>query len=133
MAGAYLLIVPERLPPLGAGFEAARMRCQVARVPEAIGPAALFLHHDVRDEAEWQRVVAETQRAFGRLDVLVNNAGLVVFSSVEDCTLDDFRRLNSVMQAWGSSRREAKASPRTSPTWCCSSPRKSRARSRAPS
>ena len=64
---------------------------------EAIGAAARFLRHDVREEEDWQRVVAETQRAFGRLDVLVNNAGLVVFSSVEDCTLDDFRRLNAVM------------------------------------
>jgi 3(or 17)beta-hydroxysteroid dehydrogenase len=64
---------------------------------EAIGPAALFLRHDVRDEADWQRVIAETVRAFGRLDVLVNNAGLVVFKHVEECTLEDFRRLNAVM------------------------------------
>jgi 3(or 17)beta-hydroxysteroid dehydrogenase len=63
----------------------------------AIGPAARFLRHDVCEEADWQRVVAETLRAFGRLDVLVNNAGLVVFKSVEDCTLDEFRRLNAVM------------------------------------
>lgn len=63
----------------------------------AIGAAALFLRHDVREEADWARVVAETLRSFGRLDVLVNNAGLVVFSNVEDCTLEDFRRLNAVM------------------------------------
>lgn len=64
---------------------------------EAIGSAALFLRHDVRDEADWQRVVAETVRVFGRLDVLVNNAGLVVFANVEDTTLEQFRQLNSVM------------------------------------
>ncbi len=64
---------------------------------ERIGDGAIFLRHDVREEADWQRVVAETVRVFGRLDVLVNNAGLVVFANVEDTTLEQFRRLNSVM------------------------------------
>ena len=39
-----------------------------------IGDAARFVHHDVRDEAEWQMVVATAVAEFGRLDVLVNNA-----------------------------------------------------------
>lgn len=45
-------------------------------VAEAIGPAAAFLSHDVTDEARWAEVVAETVGRFGRLDVLVNNAGV---------------------------------------------------------
>jgi 3(or 17)beta-hydroxysteroid dehydrogenase len=36
-------------------------------------------------------------RHFGKLNVLVNNAGLVTFSDVESCSLEDFRFLNSVM------------------------------------
>ena len=36
-------------------------------------PGALFLQHDVRDEQQWQDVVAKTLDHFGRLDVLVNN------------------------------------------------------------
>lgn len=58
---------------------------------------AIFLRHDVRSEADWQAVVVATVARFGRLDVLVNNAGLVRFGSVEDTTLDDFRLLNAVM------------------------------------
>lgn len=58
---------------------------------------ALFIEHDVRDEAAWQNVVATTVARLGGLDVLVNNAGLVKFASVEDATLEQYRLLNSVM------------------------------------
>jgi 3(or 17)beta-hydroxysteroid dehydrogenase len=60
-------------------------------------PGALFLQHDVRDEQQWRDVVAKTLAHFGRLDVLVNNAGLVRFGSVEDASLDDFRLQMQVM------------------------------------
>jgi 3(or 17)beta-hydroxysteroid dehydrogenase len=57
----------------------------------------MFLQHDVRDEGRWRAVVAETVRRFGRLDVLVNNAGLVKFQTVESATLEDFRLQLGVM------------------------------------
>jgi len=41
---------------------------------QAIG--ASFLHQDVRDERRWQEVVATVEGQYGRLDVLVNNAGI---------------------------------------------------------
>ena len=56
-----------------------------------------FLGHDVRDETRWQTVVAETKRRFGRLDVLVNNAGVVVVATPETTTLEQFRFANAVM------------------------------------
>lgn len=67
---------------------------------EAVAKAiegAFFIRHDTRNETDWQAVVAATVERFGRLDVLVNNAGLVRFGSVEDTTLEDFRFLNAVM------------------------------------
>jgi 3(or 17)beta-hydroxysteroid dehydrogenase len=60
-------------------------------------PGATFLKHDVRDEAHWQEVVAQTFARHGRLDVLVNNAGLVKFNNVEAVTLEEFRLQMSVM------------------------------------
>lgn len=60
-------------------------------------PGSLYLHHDVRDEARWEEVVAQTVHAFGRLDVLINNAGLVRFGNVEDLSHADFRLQIEVM------------------------------------
>lgn len=62
----------------------------------AIG-GAVFMPHDVRDEAAWKRVVASTVEHFGRLDVLVNNAGLVYFTDILNTPLEQFRLLNAVM------------------------------------
>ncbi len=66
------------------------------KVAEEI-PGALFFKHDVRDEQQWQAVVAATLKHFGRLDVLVNNAGVVVFANVEDISLEQFRFVNQIM------------------------------------
>lgn len=62
-----------------------------------IGGAAVFLKHDVASEADWVRVIGEVDARFGRLDVLVNNAGVVVVADPEATTLDQFRFANAVM------------------------------------
>ncbi|MFK8031829.1 MAG: SDR family oxidoreductase [Gammaproteobacteria bacterium] len=61
------------------------------------GSEAIFLNHDVRDEARWAEVVAKTEEQYGRLDGLVNNAGVVLIATPEDTTLEQFRFVNSVM------------------------------------
>ena len=68
-----------------------------AALAERLGPNALFLEQDVRDEERWKQVIAETVRHFGRLDVLVNNAGVVVVATPEETTLEQFRFANAVM------------------------------------
>jgi 3alpha(or 20beta)-hydroxysteroid dehydrogenase len=45
-------------------------------VAAALGDNALFVGHDVSKEADWVRVIDQTLARFGRLDVLVNNAGV---------------------------------------------------------
>lgn len=60
-------------------------------------PGSLYLHHDVRSEAEWDMVVATTMQRFGRLDILVNNAGLVRFATVEDLSYADYKIQIDVM------------------------------------
>lgn len=60
-------------------------------------PNCIYFNHDVRDEARWDEVIAETLDQFGRLDTLVNNAGLVRFANIEEMSYDDFRLQTEVM------------------------------------
>lgn len=60
-------------------------------------PGALFLKHDVASEDQWVSVLDEVMQRFGRLDVLVNNAGFVNFATVEEQSLEEFRRHMRVM------------------------------------
>ena len=54
------------------------------------------LAHDVTTEADWARVIAEIDTSHGRLDGLVNNAGIVHLGSIEDTSLADWRRVMAV-------------------------------------
>ena len=67
----------------------------VAAIKKA-GGDAIYLHHDVASEEAWVSVVAETKQRFGRLDVLVNNAGIAIASLVTDMSLADWRRQQSI-------------------------------------
>jgi 3(or 17)beta-hydroxysteroid dehydrogenase len=60
------------------------------------GGASLFLKHDVASESDWQRVIASTLERFGRLDVLVNNAGVTVNKDIEQTTLEEWRWVMSI-------------------------------------
>jgi NAD(P)-dependent dehydrogenase (short-subunit alcohol dehydrogenase family) len=60
------------------------------------GSSALGLGHDVTDEAAWERVMASALARFGRLDVLVNNAGIAFVGKTEDLGLADWRRMMAV-------------------------------------
>lgn len=47
-----------------------------------LGDNALYCHLDVTNRGEWKRVVSETVTRFGKLNVLVNNAGIVNFGAI---------------------------------------------------
>jgi len=54
---------------------------------------ASFVRHDVTDEAGWDEVVRRTLADHGRIDVLVNNAGIFERKKMLDTTVDDMRRM----------------------------------------
>ncbi len=61
-----------------------------------LGPQAVFVRQDAASAADWEAVSAFVRERFGRLDVLVNNAGILVKGSIEEATLDDWQRLMRV-------------------------------------
>jgi NAD(P)-dependent dehydrogenase (short-subunit alcohol dehydrogenase family) len=65
-------------------------------IARELGERVLFLRHDVTKEPEWISVVAETKKRFGRLDGILNSAGVGRVASMEDCTLEEFRLVNAV-------------------------------------
>ncbi|MDP6708410.1 MAG: glucose 1-dehydrogenase [Alphaproteobacteria bacterium] len=54
------------------------------------GAEARYQHLDVTSEADWQRVIADTMAAYGRLDVVFNNAGISVPTKVEKMTEEEW-------------------------------------------
>ena len=61
------------------------------------GGNATFVALDVANEEQWQQVIEGMRSEHSRLDVLVNNAGLVIMGGPEECSLEAFRKQNTVM------------------------------------
>ena len=60
------------------------------------GPAALAVAMDVTDEAQVQRGVDQAAQKFGRIDVLVSNAGIQIIKPVHELPLGDWKKLLSI-------------------------------------
>lgn len=52
-----------------------------------------FIAHDVSDEAQWEAAISYTLAAHGRLDVLINNAGVFIPQTIEDSTLEVWNKV----------------------------------------
>jgi 3(or 17)beta-hydroxysteroid dehydrogenase len=65
-------------------------------VAREIGDAATFVRHDISSDDDWKTVMAATHERFGRLDGIVNNAGVLVMGSIEDATLEQWRQVHRV-------------------------------------
>lgn len=61
-----------------------------------LGDAAEYQHLDVTSEAAWEALVADIMASHGRLDVLVNNAGIVEFGDPETLTEVNYRKIMAV-------------------------------------
>jgi len=69
-----------------------------ASVAASIGEAAVYWHLDVTEEASWAGALAEVEQRWGRLDVLVNNAGVARFAPLAMTTLEDYMAVIAVNQ-----------------------------------
>tara|TARA_B100000686_G_C16554101_1_gene844175 strand:+ start:208 stop:1008 length:801 start_codon:yes stop_codon:yes gene_type:complete len=64
------------------------------------GGEAKGLHHDVTNEEDWQRAVELAVEVFGGFEILVNNAGKFLQSSIEETTFEEYDRVMRV-NIWG--------------------------------
>ncbi|MEN1728212.1 MAG: SDR family NAD(P)-dependent oxidoreductase [Pseudomonadota bacterium] len=60
-------------------------------VAESIGESAAWFVMDITDDEGWAALIEEVESVFGRLDVLVNNAGVAVAGTLEETSMDDWR------------------------------------------
>lgn len=69
---------------------------ETMRLVTTAGGKAASLHHDVSSEADWTAVFKAVITAFGKVDVLVNNAGTYTFGNAEDCSLEQWDKVFNV-------------------------------------
>ena len=65
-------------------------------VAEKLDDAAIYVHLDVADPGQWDRAVAASLENFGRLDALVNNAGIVKMGPLRGSSLSDWQQVLDV-------------------------------------
>lgn len=61
-----------------------------------LGGEALFIQHDVRKEASWIQLFDAVVSRYGKVEILVNNAGISITGSIEECTLEQWRQVHEV-------------------------------------
>ncbi len=69
------------------------------RVAESIidaGGQAAYVHLDVTSETDWSDIVDQAVAEFGRVDLLLNNAGILPVATIEQATLEHFREVVDV-------------------------------------
>ena len=68
----------------------------VANEIKNLGSPSIFIQGGVEDPVSADRMVSETVKAFGRLDILFNNAGILVPGRVDNISLEDWERTMAV-------------------------------------
>lgn len=68
------------------------------QVAAGLGAAATYVHLDVTQPTDWERVVKTALSEYGKLDVLVNNAGILRLGFIESQPLDEYLAVVNVNQ-----------------------------------
>jgi cyclopentanol dehydrogenase len=90
-----VLLAREGASVVVTDIDAAAAKDTVGVIAEA-GGAARFCEHDVSDERSWTDVMDQVDEAFGRVDVLVNNAGILLLKPVHQTAVEEWDRIFSI-------------------------------------
>ncbi|WP_195430411.1 glucose 1-dehydrogenase [Clostridium sp. D46t1_190503_E9] len=63
-----------------------------------IGANVKFIKQDVTDAASWEKVVEDTEKIFGQVNILVNNAGISINKPLLEITEDEYRKIVDINQ-----------------------------------
>ena len=63
-----------------------------------IGGNVKFIKQDVTDAASWEKVVEDTEKIFGQVNILVNNAGISINKPLLEITEDEYRKIVDINQ-----------------------------------
>jgi 3(or 17)beta-hydroxysteroid dehydrogenase len=89
--------IAEALAREGARVVITDVQAELGReAAKAIGGDTVFVRHDVTNEDSWREVIAAALERFGRLDVLVNNAGIIIVVDIEETTVEQWRKIMTV-------------------------------------
>jgi len=67
-------------------------------VAKELGARAAYRHHDVTSEGDWDAIVDAARSQFGRVDVLVNNAGVFRIIGMTATSLEEYMRIVTINQ-----------------------------------
>jgi NAD(P)-dependent dehydrogenase (short-subunit alcohol dehydrogenase family) len=81
------------------------------------GGAAIYLHQDITVEEGWPAIIETAQRRFGRLDVMVANAGIGILCKAVEMSFAGWRRQIANRTAVGLSRPSTPSRSRNEGTW----------------
>jgi NAD(P)-dependent dehydrogenase (short-subunit alcohol dehydrogenase family) len=63
---------------------------------QELGYQVTYVHLDVTNESDWQSAVQTAVSAYGKLDILLNNAGILIRKNIEETTVEDWDRIFAV-------------------------------------
>lgn len=74
------------------------MEEQGLQLAKELGPNAHFIKHDVTKEDDWKKVIEETEKTFGPVAILINNAGIVMTKMIADTSLAEYQKTIDINQ-----------------------------------
>ncbi|WP_209123556.1 SDR family NAD(P)-dependent oxidoreductase [Alkalihalobacillus sp. BA299] len=69
---------------------------QTTQLIKENGGQVIAIKHDVSQEVDWQNVISITEKELGRLDILMNNAGIGTRNGLDKTSLEQFQEVQSI-------------------------------------
>ena len=69
---------------------------ELGKILEDLGARMLLVEHDVTDPESWKSIMEEVKKEYGKIDILINNAGIVQPGAMEKISLDKIQQQVSV-------------------------------------